>query len=55
MITFLNITGLDKAEETARKILEHTQAIRELVYELSPSSIRIVVDLVTEKEADSGN
>ena len=55
LITFLNIDGLAQAEETAKKILEHTQAIKDLMHGLTPSAVRIAVDLVTEKEADSGN
>ena len=49
MITFLNITGLDDAEETARKILEHTQAIRELhgafaVFQPFPADVELAAD-----------
>lgn len=58
MIVKINVSGLGKAEAAARAVLEHVEAIRQLMSrDLSPLGISVTVDLAPEdgKEADSGN
>lgn len=53
MLATLKISGLGKAEECAKKILEHIEAIRDLQREARMQGIDIVVEV--EERADSGN
>ena len=53
MLADVHITGLAKAEDAAKEILEHISAIRKLLSDCNYSGIRISVDL--QNEADSGN
>ena len=55
VLAFVNVSGLDKAEDAAKQILEHIQAIKLLMADLTPGGIRVNIDFKSEMEADSGN
>ncbi len=54
MFAQVTITGLDEAEETAREILKHVEAVRELQRSSTWGALTVKVELSKEKAA-SGN
>lgn len=53
MLVKMNITGLDKQEQAAKKVLEHIEAIKEILSSASWTNLQVSTDL--KDETASGN
>ena len=53
MIVEMNISGVSEAEDVAKKILEHVNAIKELQKNAAYRGLKIIIDM--KEETASGN
>ena len=45
----LNVNGIERAEKTAREILEHVEAIKKLYQDAGWRSVEVVAEVVPEE------